>query len=269
MNPSEGTPAHSSHTENEVVIDLEGLDGHDFEAAMIMVFQRMGYQTERGKLANDEGRDIILRRADQLIVVECKHQKAAIGRPVIQKLHSAVITYRNASSGLVVATSSFSAAAYKYLEEVNAGSNLKIEVWDYERLVREAREARVYFVTSSQKIFFRVPWRTRVELEMVLRNHHIDGIQSRPRKISAVVHIPTIALEIVPALLVDYTVDKQFQTQAGFLYHARDTGRKIYGVGGHAIGVEEQEAWRNSQPVQVFNQEIEGKALPMYFGEPT
>lgn len=86
-------PLEPAASQQEFVYDLDAMSGHDFEAAMIHVFEKMGYKTHRGKLANDEGRDIVLTKNGRVVVVECKHQKASVGRPVVQKLHSAALTY--------------------------------------------------------------------------------------------------------------------------------------------------------------------------------
>ena len=47
------------------------------------------------------------------IVVECKHRAKLIGRPVVQKLHSAFIAEK-AAAGMVISTSGFSAEAEEY-----------------------------------------------------------------------------------------------------------------------------------------------------------
>jgi len=58
----------------------------------------------------DGGRDIIMWIDRGKVVVECKHQAKSVGRPVVQKLHSAVMTER-AVGGIVIATGGFSSAA--------------------------------------------------------------------------------------------------------------------------------------------------------------
>lgn len=253
---------------SELIFDLDVLGGHDFEEAMVTVFQRLGFETERGKLANDEGRDIILAAANQRIIVECKHQKSSVGRPVVQKLHSAVITFPNAYKGLVVATSSFSPAAKKYLHEANTGS-VQIELWDYERLLQEARAVGVYFVRSSQALYFQVPGRTPGRFDSALRENHIERIRSHPRTAREVICLKSSTLELVPALLIAYSVDVKFETQAGRLYRALEDDRQIYGLAGHQLLSKEQEYWRYRTPELTQASTVNGKPLAQYFGEPT
>ena len=237
---------------------------------MVEIFRRMGYLTERGKLSNDHGRDIILRRAERLIVVECKHQKSAVGRPVVQKLHSATMTYPKATDGLVLTTGCFADSAFEYTEEVNTKSAIKIDLWDYQRLVREAREVGVYFVASlhGTNIFFWVPWRLDSEVQGFLQDTHLSRIKSAPRPVVDAVCILTIQRQVVPALLVDYSVDKQFQTQVGTIYNARDGGRRICGVGGTEILPGEEQFWAQSKPILILDAELDGKKVPTYFGQP-
>lgn len=60
----------------------------------------------------DGGRDLLVRHPHGLIVVECKHHPngGVVGRPVVQKLHSAVLT-ENATHGMIITTGRFSAEA--------------------------------------------------------------------------------------------------------------------------------------------------------------
>jgi len=150
-------------------------------------------------------------------VVECKHQKSAVGRPIVQKLHSATITYPNATDGFVLTTGCFAPSALEYVQELNVKSNIKFELWDYERLVREAHEVGVYFVASlhGTNIFFYVPWRPDSEIRCLLQTRHLSRIRSAPRTAVDAICITKSHHEIVPAVLVDYSVDKQFQTQVG------------------------------------------------------
>lgn len=254
----------------DLVYDLDAIDGHEFEDAMAEVFRRMGYHTERGKLSNDHGRDIILRRAEQLVVVECKHQRSSVGRPVVQKLHSATITYPNATDGFILTTGYFAPSAIEYVAELNAKSNTKIDLWDYQRLVLEARTVGVYLVASSHatSIFFWVPWRADSEIRALLQSRHLYRIKSAPRTPIEAICISRIQPTIVPAVLVDYNVDKQFRTQVGTIYHAHDRGCRILGVHETNILPEEERFWSQSSPKLMLDSNLDGKQVPTYFGEP-
>jgi restriction system protein len=257
----------NSKVRPEIVYDLDRIDGHDFEGAMVETFRRMGYRTERGKLSNDQGRDIILRKDELLVVVECKHQKAAVGRPVVQKLHSAAITYK-ASNGLVVTTGLFADFAWEYMAEVNNQLGLKIDLWDYWRLAQEALKVGVFFSSSEHRtnIFFSVPWRAESEVRSFLQTKWLAQIKSAPRTAVESVFLSKVEHEVVPSVLINYRVSKQFTTSVGVIHSVYDSGRRIYGVGASKILPKEEEFWSQSWP-KLMPDALNGKKLPTYFGQ--
>lgn len=245
LNPS------TASAKEELVYDLDKIDGHEFEAAMVELFRRMGYRTERGKLSNDEGRDIILSNDNRIVVVECKHQSSRVGRPVVQKLHSATLTYPNATYGIVVTTGFFADSAHKYAKDVNSKSAIRIELWDHRRLVREAHSQGVYFIASSQgtKLFFWVPGRADSVVREFLRSKCLSRIKSSPRKPTDAIRISESQHQIVPALLLDYSVNKEFGTSVGTVHVVSDRGRHLYALSESKILPNEENFWAQSQPL--------------------
>ena len=76
---------------------LDELSGFAFEDVMEDVFRKVGYEDVRqAERVADEGRDILMKEVvdgtRRAIIVECKHTDS-VGRPVVQKLHSAIATY--------------------------------------------------------------------------------------------------------------------------------------------------------------------------------
>jgi hypothetical protein len=250
------------------VYDLDCLDGHQFEAAIVELFRRLGYSTERGKLTNDEGRDIVARKDGATIVVECKHQKANVGRPVVQKLHSAADTFgrqqATIATGIIVTTGGFSPEAVQYIHQ-NA---LRIELWDYAKLVERGREARVFFAAQRHgtRFYFQIAGRTDEELRSQFWARHLSGLKSNPRPVPGCVQIESTLQEIVPATIVDYRVDKPFTTQAGTVYWAREAWRRFFPIAGRSIGSVEEEYWRASQITVLDSQTVGGRPLASYFG---
>jgi len=84
---------------------LDDLSGFEFEDVMEDVFRNLGFENVRqAERTADEGRDVIMEEVvdgtRRAIIVECKHT-GTVGRPVVQKLHSAIArrstsTVRNA-----------------------------------------------------------------------------------------------------------------------------------------------------------------------------
>lgn len=85
----------SSSSSRHEIIDLQSIDGFEFEQLCAKIFEKVDWGKVEllGGIA-DGGRDIIITATDgSKTVVECKHYtKSTVGRPIIQKLHSAVVT---------------------------------------------------------------------------------------------------------------------------------------------------------------------------------
>jgi restriction endonuclease Mrr len=103
---------------------LDELSGFEFEDVMEDVFRNLGYENVRqAERVADEGRDILM--AEQVdgmrraVVVECKHT-GTVGRPVVQKLHSAVATFDHdgPKRGMVATTGRFTGPAEEYAREL-------------------------------------------------------------------------------------------------------------------------------------------------------
>ncbi|MDD4749683.1 MAG: restriction endonuclease [Methanosarcinaceae archaeon] len=122
---------------------LDNLNGFQFEELVANIFRKKGFRNvEVCPYTNDGGKDIIMEEilpSGEIIktIVECKHHKNNIGRPVVQKLHSAVYTYNytGRKKGYIVASSRFTDNAIEYTQQVNKKSNnLKIELIDGKKL---------------------------------------------------------------------------------------------------------------------------------------
>jgi len=116
---------------------LDDLSGFEFEDVMEDVFRNLGYENVRQATRTaDEGRDILMEeRVDgqhRAVVVECKHTDT-VGRPVVQKLHSAVATHDFAGPkrGIVATTGRFTGPAEEYAADLRErGDPHPIELLD-------------------------------------------------------------------------------------------------------------------------------------------
>lgn len=98
---------------------LSTVDPRQFEFIVADVFKSLGYDTEVTKGSNDGGKDIILRKGKETKLVEVKrYNKTSIGRPYIQKLHSAIVD-ANAVGGYFVTLSHFNSNARQYAHGKN------------------------------------------------------------------------------------------------------------------------------------------------------
>ncbi len=91
-----------------------------FENTVAEIFKAQGYIAKRTKASGDEGKDIILRKQQETIYVECKKYSIdnKVGRPDIQKLAGAMMG-DGVTSGFFVTTSSFTKEAIAFADKAN------------------------------------------------------------------------------------------------------------------------------------------------------
>jgi len=126
---------------------LDDLSGFEFEDLMEDVFRNLGYENVRQAARTaDEGRDVLIEEVvdgtRRAIIVECKHT-GTVGRPVVQKLHSAVATFDfdGLKRGVVVTTGRFTSPAQEYAQRLQQNDDLHpIELIDGEDLREIANE---------------------------------------------------------------------------------------------------------------------------------
>ncbi|ERG89432.1 MAG: restriction endonuclease [halophilic archaeon J07HX5] len=108
---------------------LDDLSGFEFEDLMEDVFRTLGYENVRQAARTaDEGRDILMQEVvdgtRRAVIVECKHT-GTVGRPVVQKLHSAVATFGfdGPKRGIVITTGRFTTPAQEYADGLQQSDN--------------------------------------------------------------------------------------------------------------------------------------------------
>ncbi|MGH1296444.1 restriction endonuclease [Bacillus pretiosus] len=108
---------------------LKEMDPRKFEFLVADVFQSLGYKAKVTPGSNDGGKDIILHKGNEMKFVEVKrYTKNSIGRPFIQKLHSAIVD-ADAVGGYFVTLSHFNKNARQY------AANKNIELIDGDSLI--------------------------------------------------------------------------------------------------------------------------------------
>ena len=126
---------------------LDDLSGFEFEDVIEDVFRNLGYENVRQATRTaDEGRDILMEEVvdgtRRAVVVECKHTDS-VGRPVVQKLHSAIATFDfdGPKRGMVVTTGRFTGPAQEYADRLRQNDDPhQIELTDGQDLRRIADE---------------------------------------------------------------------------------------------------------------------------------
>jgi len=137
--------------EDVELVSLSGLDGFGFQKLVARVFERLGYKVVKVSKTMDAGKDIeLLSPNGAKIIIECKHwPNGIVGRPVVQKLHSALMT-SGASLGIIVTSGRFSDEAREYASSVRP----KIELYDRTGFWSLALKAGVRVVDAVEETAF-------------------------------------------------------------------------------------------------------------------
>ena len=111
---------------------LEHLTPREFEEyCQVLMMNLHGCRVVVTQQARDGGRDLLVHHPTGLWVVECKHwPKGTVGRPVVQKLHSATLT-SNSRRAMIITTGRFSNDAEAYAQSLN---DVDIELIDEAKL---------------------------------------------------------------------------------------------------------------------------------------
>ena len=204
---------------------LDDLSGFEFEELMVDVFRHQGYRDVRQAVRTaDEGRDVTMvddRGSGEPVgvVVECKHT-ATVGRPVVQKLHSAVTThdYDGPVRGMVATTGRFTSPAAEYAERVtDAPDDVDIELLD-------GRELREIGDSIGMDLYS-----GRIEVlcnETLPPPESTDDVAAERDAAAADIENlapadlpePTATLSFAPTLLVETEVDATFETTVGVIH---------------------------------------------------
>lgn len=197
---------------------LDELSGFEFEETMAHVFEKLGYtEVEVADVVADKGRDVIMLDHDgeTAIIVECKHTDV-VGRPVIQKLDSAVRTYDHdgPKRGMIATSGRLTAPASEYAEKIG------VEVVDGRRIREIADEIGMDLYNG----------RIEIVCEQVLEPVHPEGPMTPLRSVIdeignldwSDVPMPDTTVTLVPAVLAVTHTQRTFETGAGVIHRIDD-----------------------------------------------
>ncbi len=99
---------------------LQNIDPYEFEKIIGKLFHKLGYKVTLTPKSNDKGKDLILTKKGQKILVECKRYAVSnkIGRPELQKFYAAIIEEK-ADFGFFVTSSDFTSTSESYVKDIN------------------------------------------------------------------------------------------------------------------------------------------------------
>ena len=212
-------PSQVSQTRENTAVLLDKMSGFDFEELVADILSKLGYgYVEKIFSTQDGGRDILIQSPRGLIVVECKHQpKTSIGRPIVQKLHSAVITSK-ATKGMLVTTGHFTKEALEYAENLMA-SNTPIEMIDRPILIDMASRANVNLVSGRQKLSVWTYALPSIEQTSYVISSYVSSLSfSHPRRPFELLNSVRRFVSYRPVYVITYNISSVFETSVGIIH---------------------------------------------------
>ena len=212
---------------------LDDLSGFEFEDLVADVFRKLGYENVRqaGKTA-DEGRDVLVEEVVDgqrgAVVVECKHTDS-VGRPVVQKLHSAVATYDYAGPkrGMVVTTGSFTNPAQEYAQRLRATDDPHpIELLDGQTLRKIGEEIGLDLYNGRIEILCDETLRP-YDPSRGVHAPVADAFREVENVDAADLPEPTAVADFRPVLQVTAETNATFETSVGVVHRERGTDRIV------------------------------------------
>jgi restriction endonuclease Mrr len=212
---------------------LDDLSGFEFEDVMEDVFRNLGYENVRqAERTADEGRDILMEEVvdgtRRAVVVECKHT-GTVGRPVVQKLHSAIATFEfdGPKRGMVATTGRFTSPAIEYAERLHRNDDpYPIELIDGSDLREIADDIGLDLYNGRIEILCDETLRpydpaTTVNAPATAAFRDINNIDSEalPKPHSAVTFRPVVA--------VTADTNAVFETSVGVIHRINDRSRFV------------------------------------------
>jgi restriction system protein len=224
--PSKSENHSTEKVKNIETVFLDTLDGFEFESFCQRLFELSGWGVveQIGGVA-DGGRDLIIHPHNaSKIIVECKHQpNTSIGRPIVQKLHSAIIS-SNTNQGIIVTTGKFSKQAIEYAEDLNS---VTIRLFDMSKIVELAQKAGIQIANAREDFqIYTFPLRNNIQLQNQFHSK-LPAVQSYPGKITDFLEISIEETSLVSMYEAIVDLYQSFDTSAGHI-HSIDINSKAF-----------------------------------------
>ena len=210
-------------------------------------------------LSGDGGRDLIIHSLEGLIIVECKHQPhTSIGRPIVQKLHSAVIS-SNGVKGILITTGKFSLEAIEHAKSLSP----KIEMMDNKILADLATRAGIELIHEGKlHTVLRSPLSDTNEIQNKISSFIKRKIESKPKQPDDLLKISQRKIDFFPAYMIQYNINSKFTTSIGVI-HREYLENGAFFVDGKTGSLLKQEFVNHlkSAPVSIYN-ELDFSGIP-------
>src|SRR6056297_3005268 len=212
---------------------LDELSGFEFEDVVEDVFRNLGYENVRqADRRADEGRDVLMEEVvdgtRRAVVVECKHTDT-VGRPVVQKLHSAIATFDfdGPKRGMVVTTGRFTNPAEEYAARLQQNDDPHpIELLDGEDLREIADEIGLDLYNGRIEILCDEtlrPYDPAADVDAPVKEAFRDIVNIEAAELPE----PHSAVTFRPVVAVTADTNAVFETSVGVIHHINDQSRFV------------------------------------------
>lgn len=205
-------------------VHLDGMDGREFEHLCARIFERagMGRVEVRGGV-RDGGVDLLVRGpSGEKTVVECKHWRGTVGRPVVQKLYAAMVS-EGAVRGIVVTTGRYSADAVRCAKEFSGAS---IELYGHAQLADLADSARIRLVRDGHQPVGYFPAAPEEEVRGAVSGI-VPDMQSHPSPPPELARISVGAVRLEPVYILKADVDRDFESSTYRIHSVHERGVEL------------------------------------------
>lgn len=200
------------------ILSLENYDGYGFEKLCADILEKAGYgKAVLTPKSGDGGKDIIITTSNgETIYVECKHHPGnTIGRPVVQKLHSAMIT-GGAQYGMIITSGRFSPDAEDYVIQ----NNIPIQLIDSQILSSIAIKCGIQIYRSQAPIIvsgYPIPEKSKTE--NCVKNYIKNTYDSKPYPAEKLLTFRKGYVKVQPFYECNYDLDYDLRTSTRVLKH--------------------------------------------------
>lgn len=222
-------------TDTRESVTLETLDGSEFEKLCARIFEKLHYgRVEDVQDTGDMGRDLLIHTDKGLVVVECKHHPhGSMGRPVVQKLHSAAISSK-AIKGILITTGKFSIQAIEHAKTLTP----PIQLIDRNILVDLASRAGVDLSFEGKKyLVYTYPVSPIDKLQTRLNRFIAPRFKSHPKETFGLLGVKSREITMHASYIVQYELDATFETSVGVIHNekVKDGTIAIDGIDGKML----------------------------------
>lgn len=207
---------------------LSTLDGYQFEELCTKLLLNQFDRAIRTQNSNDFGKDIIAYKGQKKYVIECKHyiSGGSIGRPIIQKLHSAMM-HENTNNGIIITTSKLAQNALNYINDLNK-QNAYIDIITTSDLIELAKKSNIHLVKNINASFtckilpeldqeFLTQWYIR----------EVKKILSTRIKLLDYFSVKNIRRSMFGLCEVQYSIDSHHSTSV-MMHNIQESGKYVY-----------------------------------------